>query len=167
MYVRFGYGYSRQSNYCALVTSVQNTLVSYRKVRFLPLTLIYATLGFYVSLVAKHYLSFYAHTRLYFTHKMTEKRYLSANIALYATYFLLITATLTHYSLINKTIIIQKLLRICQLSGQGIEPCNVRWMGVCTSHGTLPALPPRYPLRYPITFLSIILTSFSFVIYKA
>lgn len=33
MYVRFGYGYSRQSNYCALVTSVQNTLVSYRKVR--------------------------------------------------------------------------------------------------------------------------------------
>ena len=78
MYVRFGYAYSRQSNYCALVTSVQNTLVSYRKVRFLPLTLIYATLGFYVSLVAKHNLSLYAHMRLYFTHKMTEKRYLSA-----------------------------------------------------------------------------------------
>lgn len=44
----------------------------------LPLTLIYATLGFYVPLVAKHYLSLYAHMRLYFTHKMTEKRYLSA-----------------------------------------------------------------------------------------
>ena len=101
MYVRFGYGYSRQSNYCALVTSVQNTLVSYRKVRSLPLTLIYATLGFYVPLVAKHNLSFYAHMRLYFTHKMTEKRYLSANITLYATYFLLITASPTHYSLIR------------------------------------------------------------------
>ena len=157
MYVRFGYSYSRQSNYCALVTSVQNTLVSYRKVRPFAfnsnLRYVMVLSATCYQAVAKHNLSLYAHMRLYFTHKMTEKRYLSANIALYATYFLLIAATLTHYSLINKTIIIQKLLRICQLSGQGIEPCNVRWMGVCTSHGTLPALPPRYPLRYPIIFI--------------
>lgn len=125
MYVRFGYGYSRQSNYCALVTSVQNTLVSYRKVRPFAfnsnLRYVMVLSATCYQAVAKHNLSFYAHMRLYFTHKMTEIRI--------------------------------KFSRICQLSGQGIEPCNVRWTGVCTSHGTLPALPPRYPLRYPIIFI--------------
>ena len=89
MYVRFGYGYSRQSNYCALVTSVQNTLASYRKVRPFAFNsnlryvrVLRATCRQTLPVVLRAY-------AVIFHSQDDRKRYLSANITLYATYFLL------------------------------------------------------------------------------